>query len=106
MSEEKTEVVQTTAAVSVRAQAAAQGSDSDRLEEMVVHSRRTARTLREIVELATKARDVMANQPIGQPPKMESLRAFECVERILRTARVAVNAHDRLAYPEAKKERT
>ncbi len=106
MSEEKTEVVQTIAAVSVRAYATAPESDSYRLEKMVVHSRRTATTLRVIVDLATKARDVMANQPIGQPPKMESLRVFECVEQILRMAKAAVNAHDKLAYPEAKKEPT
>ncbi len=88
MSEEQTEVIRTVAVVSVNAKATPQGADSERLARLLVHLGRTAATLKEIVELAVEARDRLE----GSPTDIDGLRAFECVEQILRMASAALKA--------------
>ncbi len=106
MSEEKTEVIRTEATVSVRPKAAVPSeADSERIARLTVRLGRTAATLREIAKQAIKARDNMANKPIGRPPSLDVLRAFEAVETIIRLASAALNAHDKETASEAQEKR-
>jgi hypothetical protein len=89
MSEEKTEVVRTVAAVSVRPKAIPQEGIPEHLVRTAELLQSDVRTLREVATLAKEARGRLE----GISTDMNGLRVFECLDQIVGLAAAAANKH-------------